>query len=156
AMRSRWRRAGIPGIVLLQLLVATARAQEPPGAMPVSLAADPTGSWIAIIAPDGKTLATAGDRGILKLWDLDSKRERRISPASTARFTAAAFSPDGKTLVAGRNSGELVVWAVSSTRMLRSVKEHSATVRALTFTPDGKHLVSSGQDGKLLVWDVVT
>src|SRR5262249_24006591 len=50
-------------------------------------------------APDGKTLATCTRRGEIKLWDVDSAKERRTL-TQPCMVLDLAFLPDGRTLAA--------------------------------------------------------
>ena len=51
-------------------------------------------------SPDGKTLASAGGDGALKLWHLPTRREVATMLESGA-VGPVAFSPDGSMLIAG-------------------------------------------------------
>ena len=46
------------------------------GESPAILDADQRLAWFAVISPDGKTLATGGNSGLLKIWDLPTHRLR--------------------------------------------------------------------------------
>jgi WD40 repeat protein len=122
----------------------------------VTLDADPKGNWFVAFAPDGKTVATGGQDGILKLWDVPSGQQRRAGTASREPFRCAAFAPDGQTMVTGGSSGTLTVWDTKVARPLKSARNHSASIRTVGFTPDGKRVVASGQDRRLTVWDTAT
>ena len=131
-------------------------AREAVRRVPVSLDADPKGVWFAVFAPDGLTLASGGDGGILKLWDVASRQQRSASEVSNDLFRCAAFSPDGKTLATGRLSGALTLWDASSGKPLKNLKEHSSWIYSVGFSPDGTLLVTSGQDRKVAVWETAT
>jgi WD40 repeat protein len=120
------------------------------------LSGDPRENWFSVFAPDGKTLATGGAAGVLKLWDLASGNLRSASPPSREPLRCAAFAPDGQTVAIGRLSGTMTVWDARSAKPLKSVKEHSGAIRSVSFSPDGKRLVTSGQDRSLTVWETAT
>jgi eukaryotic-like serine/threonine-protein kinase len=60
-------------------------------------------------SPDGRTLATAGRDGLLKLWHLASDRElgTMLKLPEDIQFARLAFSPDGTWLGASDNHGRL-------------------------------------------------
>ena len=49
------------------------------------------------LSPDGKTLASAGDDLVIRLWDPTSGKSLGILPGYAGAVRCLAFSPDGKT-----------------------------------------------------------
>jgi WD40 repeat protein len=49
-------------------------------------------------SPDGKTIVSAGEKTLLKLWDAATGRELRSLKGHTGDVYCVAFSPDGKTI----------------------------------------------------------
>jgi hypothetical protein len=56
------------------------------------------------VSPDGRTAATAGDDGTVKLWDPRTAELRDTLLAHPGPAYAVAFSPDGKTLATGETT----------------------------------------------------
>jgi WD40 repeat protein len=52
-------------------------------------------------APDGKTLALAGNDHVIRLWDPASGKQLEQWTAHRYAVLALAFSPDGKCAIAG-------------------------------------------------------
>jgi RNA polymerase sigma factor (sigma-70 family) len=73
-------------------------------------------------SPDGKTVASGGCDGSVRLWDPVTGQEVRRFPAAgkeeylfgTWSIHAVAFSPDGKLLAAGGSDGTVRLWDVGS------------------------------------------
>jgi WD40 repeat protein len=65
------------------------------------------------LAPDGRTLASAGREGLAKVWDLETGKELE-SFGQGASCYAVAFAPDGRTLASGGHAAVIKVWGRKS------------------------------------------
>jgi WD40 repeat protein len=74
------------------------------------------GTVLAVaVSLDGRTLASAGDDRMIRLWELPSGRALAAWEAHAARVTALAFLPDGK-LASGASDGMLKLWNLPEIR----------------------------------------
>jgi hypothetical protein len=89
------------------------------------------------IAPDGSVLAVAcGDA--IRVWDLDSGRERISFGQAEGAGLFCAFSPDGTRLASATN-GSALIWEWPSARLVKRVPL-DLNVHSIAFIPDGKRL----------------
>lgn len=117
-------------------LLATARGQEHGHVRLELLRTVPVEGgpiMAAAFTPDGAALATGGDLGDLRLFDLTTRMVRWRAEPSDIWIGTLAFSPDGKRLAClGR---DLTLHDTASGKELQRVRE--AGPRAFAWSPDG-------------------
>jgi WD40 repeat protein len=112
------------------------------------------------LAPDGKTLATGDNEGMLRLWELSTGKQRRQIPTGGAgsfgvfAVCALAYAPDGRTLASAGGDGTIRLWEVATGKLRGRLKGSGQTVWSLAFSPDGRLLASGSHDGTARLWDV--
>jgi len=107
-----------------------------------------------VFAPNGRTVASAGEDGATKLWDMRTRRElRTLKLSDTSANDSAAFSPDGATLAVAGHDGAVVLWDVASGRELRVLKGHTGPVNSVAFSADGRTIASGSADHTIKLWN---
>lgn len=108
-------------------------------------------------SPNGKTLASAGKDGTIKLWDADAGAGVRTLQAHAVhgnKFIGMAFHPDGKLLASVGSDGAVKVWDVT-TGQVRFQGDHGREpLFSAAFSPDGRTLATAGTNSMKL-WDAV-
>jgi WD40 repeat protein len=98
-------------------------------------------------APDGKTVAAAGDK--LYLYDTVTGKERLSVERRAQRL---AFSQDG-TVLTGAVSGAIYRWDAATGRQLTPATAQDSAIEQIIVSADGQRLFTTDQDGDLYVWD---
>ncbi len=102
---------------------------------------------------DGKTLATGGFDGVIRLWDATGKKLRELK-GHKGGVAALLFGPkDGQLLSAGAD-GCVRFWDAANGQELRHLDVSKEWLTHLTLTADGKTLATGGIDGIVRIWDL--
>src|SRR5262249_40675155 len=96
-----------------------------------------------VFAPDGKTLASCGEDGTIRLWDVRSGKETLRLERKRA-VAAVAFSGDGQFLAAGGADGKVCLWRLPAGKLLHEWENSSLGFETVAFSPDGKTVAGSG------------
>jgi WD40 repeat protein len=106
------------------------------------------------MGPDGRTLASAGEDGAVKVWDLAAGRVVHTLSAHTDEVFGLTFSCDGNRLASGSGDGTIILWDVDKGAEVRRLKGHSRSYSRICFSPDGRTLAAGAENGTVKCWDV--
>lgn len=101
-------------------------------------------------APDGRTLATASQKGALALWDTSTWQPRQRWADQGAQARAVAFHPQGRLLAAG-GTRWLALHETEGRRQSLAFPPNSIVINELAFLDDGQRLLGLTDTG-LYLW----
>ncbi|KJY16307.1 hypothetical protein VR46_45285, partial [Streptomyces sp. NRRL S-444] len=90
-------------------------------------------------------LASGGDDGTVRLWDVDAGTARTLSDRR-APVESVAFSRDGRTLATGSLDGTVQLWDVDTGTSRPPLSGHGDAVWSVAFSPDGRTLATGNSD----------
>jgi WD40 repeat protein len=99
-------------------------------------------------------VATGSDRGVIKLWDVETGRRLASLKGHTATIWSIAFSADGLTLATGSDDCTVKLWDVGIGQERMTLKGHTSSIASVLFSPDDKTLATASGDGTVKLWHV--
>jgi WD40 repeat protein len=110
-------------------------------------------------SPDGKSLASIGLAGEVRVWEAATGRLTRSFQTEPIRFgfgrgvAALVFSPDGKHLAVASGLADVYLHDLTAERQATRTLPPGRFISALAFSPDGR-LLAYGGGGPTGVWDM--
>jgi WD40 repeat protein len=102
--------------------------------------------------PGGRWLAAAGDDGMVRLWEAETRRLVRLLVAHGGAVRGLAWSPGGRFLASAGDDGTVRLWEADAGLLLRTFRGHKGPVAAVAWSPDGATLAGGGRDGVVRLW----
>jgi WD40 repeat protein len=123
--------------------------------------------WAVAFTGDGRRALTAGQDGMLRVWNVSDGRELGAFAGPLEAVHGLAISPDAR-LAASAGGGHypdldqgpqqgtdftIRLWDLEAGKEQLRLKGHETYVWAVAFSPDGRRLLSCGAAGALRLWD---
>lgn len=113
-----------------------------------------TGPVRSDFSPDGQLIASAGEDGIIQIWNQQGQQLAGWR-GSQQRLWKVAFSVDSKFLVSGGEDGKIRFWNLDG-KQIGEFSGHTGPVRSVGFSSDGQILISAGGSGdrQVKIWNL--
>ena len=102
---------------------------------------------------DGARLASGGDDGTVRVWDVAAGCELHRLKAPGSKVWSVAWAGDGERLASGESDRTVRVWDAATGRELHCLEGHWSKVLSVAWAGEGVRLASGGDDGTVRVWD---
>jgi U4/U6 small nuclear ribonucleoprotein PRP4 len=114
-----------------------------------SLHSRPLFSW----SVNGFELATGGDDGTVKIWDLRARKIKETVPAHAGLISCVKFSPSSsELLLTSSYDGKVKIFNTRNWRCIKTLEGHSGQVTGVDMNDAEDTIVSSGFDKTFKVW----
>jgi WD40 repeat protein/serine/threonine protein kinase len=112
-------------------------------------------TWVRAVAlaPDGRTFASGGEDGRVRLCDVANGQERGTLGKHAEAVTQLAFAPNGRTLASLSGDHCVKLWDVASREEFMSF---GVELRCMAFVSDGNLLATPGENGSVHLRDTVS
>ena len=104
--------------------------------------------------PAENILATGGEDGTIKLWDMNNNVELATIAKQDDAMTVLDWNTDGDFLAAGDAGGLIKIWDTRDGTLVDTLEWHRYMVHTLDWSPDGNYISSAARDHSLHIWDV--
>lgn len=95
-----------------------------------------------LFSKDGKTLASGCDDGVIRLWDLNTGKEKKaLRGHQEAWISSLAFTPDEKMLYSGSWDWSVKAWNLASGSASKSFSADGYTVDSVAIIDQGNTMI---------------
>ena len=109
-----------------------------------------------LFSPDGRTLASADDNGVIRLWDPAAGHSRATCKGHTNGLVSLAFSADGSLLASAGADGTIKLWNLAAVTPSTALAGHESMIFSVAISPDSSTLASASHDGTIKLWELAT
>jgi eukaryotic-like serine/threonine-protein kinase len=104
--------------------------------------------------PDGTRLASAGDAGIIRVWNPETGRQILAVPGHAGEIHQIAWGPDGRRLATASDGEAVQIWDSELGTQIARFRGDTNRVYSVAWSPDGQELLSGGDDAIIRLWNV--
>ncbi|EKM60099.1 uncharacterized protein PHACADRAFT_206297 [Phanerochaete carnosa HHB-10118-sp] len=112
--------------------------------------------WAVDFPLDGRTVASSGDDGKIRIWDALTCALLSVLSGHSHRVWSVKYSSDGARIASAAADRTVKIWDAVSGVLVRTLEGHMGWVRCAVFTPDGGRIVSGSDDHSIKIWDTET
>lgn len=105
---------------------------------------------------DGTKLATAGDDGAVRVWELPSLKELCVLKEQSRGIAWLRLSPDGEVVATAESKGPIRLHNARNAELLHEFPPLENGIHWLDFCSSGKELLVAERPGSITIWSLET
>ena len=105
-----------------------------------------------VFSRDHQRLMAGFATGLVKVWELEGRRQEVTLDGHKEQVRGLALLPDGRTLVS--TARDIRFWDLDSGRQLSIFRLRTAGLFGCSVSPDGRRLALGAGDGRITIWDL--
>lgn len=113
----------------------------------------PGGATALAFGADAARLYSAGYDGVVRIWDLATRRETGRFSGAQGTVWSLDLSPDGRRLAAAGEDQIIRIWPLDRPGRVLLLRGHERNIWEVRFSPDGNRLASGSFDMTVRLWD---
>lgn len=109
-----------------------------------------------VFRPGGLFVATGGDDGTVRIWDVGSGEQRTQLIGHTGPVKSVAYGPDGSVIASAGDDRTVRIWDPGTGEQRAQLTGHTGPVQSVAYSPDGATIASAGDDRTVRIWNAGT
>jgi WD40 repeat protein/serine/threonine protein kinase len=105
-------------------------------------------------SPSGQMLASCGQDGTARLWDVSTGKTLHILRAHNGDVNWVTFAPNSQLVATGGDDGTIRLWRTTDGQPIKTLGKHAVLVTGVLFTPDSQRLISTDRSGNVRIWNL--
>jgi len=110
--------------------------------------------WGVAFGPRGRRLATAGNDGRIRLWDVASGTLERVVGNHPSRVWGLAYGNEGRRLASAGEDGTARVWRLDSAAAPQVLEVDGVPLRGVAIGPQGRQVATGDMAKRVRLFDL--